>query len=96
MKNIHFSNWVRRLLKAMLMVVIVFLSSCTYMKMNQPPDVDKAFLAGNNSCWQATAASMLAGAGYGDGATVQARADDIYGELIGHYGTGPTGWTDTA
>lgn len=96
MKNSYYSDWARRLPKTMFLVVMIFLSSCTYMKMNPPPDADKAFLAGNNSCFQATAANMLAGAGYGDGATVQARADDIYAELIGHYGTALGGWTDTA
>lgn len=66
------------------------------MKMNPPPDADKAVLAGNNSCWLATASNMLAGAGYGSGATVQARADDIYGDMTGNYGTAARGWTDTA
>jgi hypothetical protein len=67
-----------------------------YMKMNPPADVDKAFSANNGSCWMATASNMLAGAGYGDGATVQERADDIYGDMIAHYGTGLSGWIDTA
>ena len=67
-----------------------------YMKMDPPPDVDKAFSAGNNSCWLATAANMLAGAGYGSGKTVQERADDIYADLTAHYGTANGGWTDTA
>ncbi|WP_031433015.1 hypothetical protein [Methylomarinum vadi] len=71
-------------------------SSCTYMKMNPPPDTDKAFLAGNNTCYLATAANMLAGAGYGTGGTVQARADNIYANLTDHFGTANTGWTDTA
>lgn len=68
----------------------------TYMKMDPPPDVDKAFLGGNNSCWLATAANMLAGAGYGNGDTVQKRADDIYSDLVAHYGTADGGWADTA
>ncbi len=71
-------------------------TSCTYMKMNPPADADKAFFAGNNSCYLATAANMLAGAGYGTGATLQARADDIYGDLTGNFGTANGGWTDTA
>ena len=66
-------------------------SGCVYMKMNPPPDADKAFQTGNNSCYLATAANMLAGAGYGDGTTVQARADDIYGDLTGQFGTANTG-----
>ncbi len=68
-----------------------------YMKMDPPPDVDKASHGhvGTDTCWQATAANMLAGAGYGSGNTVQDRADEIYGELVAHFGTG-SGWTDTA
>lgn len=69
-----------------------------YKKINPPPDVDKSAHGhtGTNTCWLATAANMLAGAGYGTGSTVQARADNIYTQLTAHYGTGPTGWTDTA
>lgn len=87
-------------------VILAFLCvSCTcipvYMKMNPPPDVDKAFLSNpalpsDNSCWLATAANMLAGAGYGSGNTVQDRADEIYGELVAEFGTADGGWTDTA
>ena len=66
------------------------------MKMDPPPDTDKASLAGNNSCYLATAANMLAGAGYGDGTTVQDRAEDIYGDLTGQFGTANGGWTDAA
>lgn len=71
-------------------------AAAAYMKMDPPPDADKAFLAGNNSCWLATAANMLAGAGYGVGATVQARANNIYANLTAHYGTANGGWADTA
>jgi len=67
-----------------------------YMKMDPPPDADKAFLSGNNSCWLATAANMLAGAGYGNGRSAQERADDIYGDLTANFGTANGGWTDTA
>ena len=67
------------------------------MKMNPPPDADKAAGGGtNNSCWLATASNMLAGAGYGDGTTVQQRADDIYADMTGNYGIAPSGWTDVA
>lgn len=76
--------------------LIVLVTSCVYMKMNPPPDADKAFLAGNNSCYLATAANMLAGAGYGTGTTVQARADNIYGDLTAQFGTANGGWTDSA
>lgn len=82
-----------------LLVIAFFVASCAqpiYMKMNPPPDGDKAFLAGNNSCYLATAANMLAGAGYGTGNTVQDRADDVYADLTAHFGTANGGWTDTA
>lgn len=69
---------------------------CAYMKMNPPPDADKTFTAGNNSCYLATAANMLAGAGYGTGTTVQQRSDQIYGQLVAQFGTANGGWTDTA
>jgi len=81
-------------------------------------DVDKEFLSGNpgvtfgapeheddNSCWLAAAANMLAGAGYGNGATLQARAEDIYLDLLywqvsidptNIHGVRDGGWTDTA
>jgi hypothetical protein len=77
-------------------ILLALSCACTYMKMNPPPDADKVFLAGNNSCYLATAANMLAGAGYGNGATVQARANDIYGQLIANFGTANGGWADTA
>lgn len=71
-----------------------FLTSCTYMKMNPPPDTDKVGV--NNSCYLATAANILAGAGYGNGASVQDRAEDIYSDLTAHFGVAAGGWTDTA
>lgn len=74
----------------------VFCTSCIYMKMSPPPDVDKAFLTGNNSCYLATASNMLAGAGYGSGNIVQDRADEIYGEMVARFGTDNGGWTDAA
>lgn len=68
-----------------------------WMKMDPPPDVDKAAHGHFNTgtCWQATAANILAGAGYGNGATVQQRADAIYTQLVAHFGLGG-GWTDQA
>lgn len=89
-----------KLVVAGLMVVSL---SCFYMKMNPPADVDKLshhsavdINAGTIlTCWQATAANMLAGAGYGNGNTLHARADDIYPEMVAHFGT-ISGWTDTA
>jgi hypothetical protein len=47
------------------------------------PDVDKSMPLdpADNSCWQAAAANLLAGGGYGTGADAQARADSIYNQL---------------
>ena len=61
--------------------------------------------APDNSCWTATASNLLAGAGYGTGATLQERADDIYFDMITWqnsldaadiHGTRDGGWIDTA
>ena len=91
----HIRTWVTAFL---LVGMAGVTSSCSYMKMNPSPDNDKVFVPGvvNDSCWNATAANMLAGAGYGDGGTVQARAADIYGDMIAQYTTVPRGWPDTA
>jgi hypothetical protein len=83
-------------IRACIALALLLSASCTYMKMNPPPDADKTFTAGNNSCYLATASNMLAGAGYGNGTTVQARATGIYNQMIMQFGTGPSGWTDVA
>lgn len=68
-----------------------------YQKMYPAPDVNKSgTVSPDNSCWMATASNMLAGAGYGNGNTVQARADDIYQDMIAHYGVANGGWIDDA
>ncbi len=85
-------------------LLVVLCSSCVYLKMDPPADADKAAPPPgivNNSCWLATAANMLAGAGYGDGDTLQDRAEDIYADLIAWranlgFGIDDGGWTDTA
>ncbi len=79
-------------------------------------DTDKEFISGDaglqpgtppqdRSCWMAAASNMLAGAGYGNGATIQARAEDIYLDMITWQATvDPTnvhgvrdgGWMDNA
>ncbi len=70
------------------LLVVIFLTSMgsycpPYMKIKPPPDADKTWpIPNDNSCWLATAANMLAGAGYGSGTTMQARAQDIYQDLI--------------
>ena len=60
----------------------------------------------DNSCWIATASNLLAGAGYGTGATLQERADDIYLDMLiwqrsqdpagDPHGTRDGGWMDNA
>ncbi len=83
----------------LLTLTLLLCTSCGYMKMNPPADADKATpqpAGGDNSCYLATAANMLAGAGYGNGTTLQARAGGIYGNLTAHFGIADGGWTDTA
>ncbi len=81
----------------LLVVLSVLLSGCVYLKMNPPADVDKAGGSGiDNSCWMATASNMLAGAGYGNGANLQDRAEDIYADMVAEYGILHGGWIDTA
>jgi len=71
------------------------LAYADWQKMD-PPDADKpGDTSRSETCWQAAAANMLAGAGYGNGDTVQERAQDIYDELFSHFGN-QRGWTDTA
>lgn len=87
------------ILKNMLtvLVLVLMVTGCTYRKMDPPGDVDKVGGIGvDNSCYLATAANMLAGAGYGNGASLQARADDIYGDLTTQFGVINRGWTDVA
>jgi hypothetical protein len=73
-----------------------------YIKMTDPPDVDKKAHGDpeneNPTCWLAAAANMLAGAGYGTGANVQARADNIYTQLVNNpdFGTNKSGVPNTA
>jgi len=87
--------------------LLVFCTSCFYMKMDPPPDVDKGAPAPtapcnpgeaivDNSCWLATASNMLAGAGYGSGSSAQDRAEEIYDEMVANYGKRCGGWTDAA
>lgn len=95
-RQVWSSDWLKHVQPLLMVLAVILFSSCTYMKMNPPPDADKAVAANNNTCYLATAANMLAGAGYGNGTAVQARAEDIYGDLMGHFGTVNSGWTDTA
>lgn len=94
------SRWVR-LVRARDLLMIFSVSvclSCVYMKMDPPPDADKPdpSLVEDGSCFLATAANMLAGAGYGTGNTVQDRADEIYGEMRTRFNFTFGGWTDAA
>ena len=101
---ISFTNVFRLLLISML---LVFCTSCIYMKMDPSPDVDKGAPAPtvpcnpgepivDNSCWMVTASNMLVGAGYGTGTNVQDRAEEIYDEMVANFGKECGGWTDTA
>jgi hypothetical protein len=87
-----------RIIGSILGLVIVFSLfpsySYAYIKITLPPDVDKS--SPNNTCWLATAANMLAAAGYGisapggnpaTNANLQLRADFIYSQLVAYYGT---------
>jgi hypothetical protein len=69
-----------------------------YLIMNPPPDSDKPLPvpAGDKSCWMHSAANLLAVAGYGNGTTVQARADDIFADMNAQYGTANPGWPSAA
>lgn len=93
-KQYKSNNQTKMMFVFLAILAMSFLTSCTYMKMNPPPDTDKVGV--NNSCYLATAANMLAGAGYGNGASVQDRAEDIYSDLTAHFGVANGGWTDTA
>lgn len=94
----------RRGLRSIFIIYISFIcllltsvSLAKWLHTDPPPDVDK-YAHGHNgtsTCWLATASNILAGAGYGTGTTVQARADSIYTQMVNHYGKG-AGWTDAA
>ena len=69
------------------------------------PDVDKPDRDGDGnwpdlgdmSCWQACAANLLAGAGWGlTTNTAQQNADAIYGQMNTHFGTGNCGKAEIA
>lgn len=105
MMRYDWNRSVRRLLIVLVNVVLLIMltafccnppcgGSSEYMKIDPPADADKT--SANNSCWLATASNMLAGAGYGNGSSLQARADDIYADMIAEFGTAAGGWTDAA
>ena len=74
-----------------LAIVILFVPAVAladWLRLDPPPDVDKPEL--DLSCWLATAANMLAGAGYGVGGSVQERAEHIYGQFLAGYNDGST------
>ncbi len=64
------------------------------------PDVDKQPLppnAGDQSCWQAAAANLLAAGGWGlPGNTAQQNADLIYGHMTNHFGKANQGDVELA
>ncbi len=83
---------------SILVLTLLFMVTCLpspagadWLKLDLPPDADKEYGSDDATCWLATAANMLAGAGYGysspDTTSVQGRADYIYEQLKDHYGT---------
>ncbi len=107
--NISMILLIRAIIALILLIFCASCTSCKYMKLDPPPDVDKGPPiptppALDNTCWMATASNMLAGAGYGNGTTMQQRAEDIYNDMV-VWQTDPVdnptgkedgGWTDTA
>lgn len=79
------------------LLVSIFHPGCHYIKMSPPPDADKPtpIPSSDGSCYMATAANMLAGAGYGNGTSVQARAEDIFGNMKSNLSMAG-GWADAA
>ena len=74
--------WRGALLAAALAMTVP--AAADWLKLDPPPDVDKHPNV-DLSCYLATAANVLAGAGYGNGSTVQDRAVDIYDQLKTHF-----------
>lgn len=88
-----------RIIVSLLCVVLISIAAtCWYQKMRPAADVDKGppAPAVDNSCWMATAANILAGAGYGNGNTVHQRADDIYADMVANFTKANRGWPQTA
>lgn len=80
----------KRLIPPCALAVVLGLTAgawADWQRMANPPDVDKDYP--NMTCWLATAANMLAGAGYGVGDPYdpQARAEAIYQQLVAQFGT---------
>ena len=98
-KNLSFSTIVVCLAVFAISGISMQQACADYLKMNPPPDVDKAEHGDSKkeSCWVASASNLLAGAGYGDGNNVQERADDIYDEICSNLcDCNNSGWDDTA
>ena len=75
--------------KLLCLSVVTFLclravASAEWRKDPMPPDVDK--IKPDLTCWLATAANMLAAAGYGSGADAQEKAEGIYMQLKKQFG----------
>jgi len=99
---------VEKVVEKEVLVTVIPVPEEPYMKMNPPADVDKDGVANppivnDLSCWMATAANMLAAAGYGIGGSLEVRAEDIYGDLVtwqtsasNPTGVADGGWADTA
>jgi hypothetical protein len=101
-----FKNWGYFLfLLVVIRTSLILFNLGPYMKCDPPADVEKAegIKAEEKACWLATAANMLAAAGYGDltgfneqGTEIQYRADQIYKDMLCLYDGGQSGWAETA
>jgi hypothetical protein len=101
MKNLKTASFYLIALFSILFVLLVpGLLKADWLQTNSPPDVDKAehMHGAKPTCWVAAASNMLAGAGYGNGNTIQERADDVYTELCAdpNIDCNDYGWADTA
>lgn len=77
-------------------VIVLLMTGCGYLAVNPPPDVRLQADQFDQSNWQAVAADMLAVAGYGEGINIQERAEIIYQQINGFFGSRMPGWTDAA
>jgi len=77
-------------------LLVLFISSCGYLKVNPPPDANHGNKNEKQYVWLAAAANLLAAAGYGQAKSTDEKSEEIYNQLIGEFGNQKTGWTDTA
>ena len=93
MKNIAIT------LTLLALVVSFTTPAAAYDVYKNTPDVDKSQLPplpGDKSCWQACAANLLGGGGWGLTANTQQNADAIYGHMTAHFTTANPGKPEIA